>query len=40
MNYEKQLEEFYSTLDYKRISASAIAIYMILINIAKKTRLA
>ncbi|MCI8396854.1 MAG: hypothetical protein HFJ52_04190 [Clostridia bacterium] len=37
MNYEKQLCAFYSTLDYKRVSAFAIAMYLILLNIAKIT---
>ncbi len=37
MNYEKQLDEFYSTLDYKPLSAKAIAVYNFLLHIAKKT---
>ena len=37
MNYIKQLNEFYSTLDYKPLSAEAIAIYIILLQIANKT---
>lgn len=37
MNYIKQLNEFYSTLDYNPLSANAIAIYMILLHIANKT---
>ena len=37
MNYFKQLNEFYSTLDYKPLSANAIAVYMILLHIANKT---
>lgn len=37
MNLEKQLDEFYSTLDYKPVSSNAIAIYTILLQIAKKT---
>lgn len=37
MNYMKQLNEFYSTLDYKPLSASAVAIYIILLHIANKT---
>lgn len=36
MNYKKQLSEFCSTLDYKPVSASAIAVYSILLNIAAK----
>lgn len=37
MNYIKQLNEFYSTLDYKPLSANAIAIYFILLQVANKT---
>lgn len=37
INLEKQLSEFYSTLDYKPISSNAISIYMILLQIACKT---
>lgn len=37
IDIEKQLSEFYSTLDYKPISARAIAIYNILLQIARKT---
>lgn len=37
MDLEKQLSEFYSTLDYKPISSNAISIYMILLQIACKT---
>lgn len=37
IDYEKQLSEFYSTLDYKPISANAISIYIILLQIACKT---
>ena len=37
MNYIKQLNEFYSTLDYKPLSANAIAIYMFILHIANKT---
>ena len=37
IDYEKQLSEFYSTLDYKPISANAISIYTILLQIACKT---
>lgn len=40
MNYEKQLSAFYPTLDYKRISIQAIAIYGMLLDIARRTRLA
>ncbi len=36
INLEKQLAEFYSTLDYKPISANAMAIYDILLQIARK----
>lgn len=34
---KRQLEEFYSTLDYKPISATAISIYLILLQIGCKT---
>lgn len=37
INQEKQLSEFYSMLDYKPISSSAISIYTILLQIACKT---
>ena len=37
INQEKQLSEFYSTLDYKPISSSAISIYTIRLQIACKT---
>lgn len=37
MNYIRQLNEFYSTLDYKPLSANAIAIYFVLLQIANKT---
>ena len=37
IDIEKQLSEFYSTLDYKPISANAISIYIILLQIACKT---
>ena len=37
IDQEKQLSEFYSTLDYKPISANAISIYMLLLQIACKT---
>lgn len=36
INLEKQLSEFYSTLDYRPISANAISIYLILLQIARK----
>ena len=36
MNYIKQLQEFYSTLDYRPLSTNAIAIYYILLHIANK----
>lgn len=35
INFEKQLSEFYSTLDYKPISANAISIYIVLLQIAR-----
>ena len=37
INYKMQLNEFYSTLDYRPISANAISIYLILLQIACKT---
>ena len=37
MDIEKQLSEFYSTLDYKPLSANAISIYLVLLEIASKT---
>lgn len=37
MNYIKQLNEFYSTLDYKPLSANSIAIYFVLLQVANKT---
>lgn len=37
IDQEKQLSEFYSTLDYKPITANAISIYMVLLQIACKT---
>lgn len=37
MNYIKQLNEFYPTLDYKPLNAEAIAIYFCLLQIANKT---
>lgn len=37
IDQEKHLSEFYSTLDYKPISANAISIYMVLLQIACKT---
>ncbi len=38
MDYEKQLNEFYSTLDYKPVSSNAAAIYGFLLNIASRVR--
>lgn len=37
IDLEKQLSEFYSTLDFKPISANAISIYLVLLQIACKT---
>lgn len=37
IDIEKQLAEFYSTLDYKPISANAISIYLILLQIDRNT---
>ena len=36
MNLEKQLDEFYSMLDYKPVSSNAIALYLIILQIVKK----
>ena len=35
INLEKQLSEFYSTLDYKPLSANAISIYLVLLQVAR-----
>lgn len=37
IDYKTQLNEFYSTLDYKPLSANAISIYVLLLQIACKT---
>lgn len=37
IDIQKQLSEFYSTLDYKPISSNAISIYLMLLQIACKT---
>ncbi len=37
IDIEKQLTEFYSTLDYKPISSNAISIYLLLLQIDCKT---
>ena len=37
INLSKQLSEFYSTLDFKPISANAISIYLMLLQIDRKT---
>ena len=37
MNYIKQLNGFYSTLDYKPLPTNAIAVYTILLQIANRT---
>lgn len=37
INYIKQLNEFYSTLDYKPISSNAISYYGFLLHVANKT---
>lgn len=36
MNLEKQLDEFYSRLDYKPISSNAIALYEVIMHIVRK----
>lgn len=37
INYIKQLNEFYSTLDYKPLSTNAISLYGFLLHVANKT---
>lgn len=37
MDIEKQLDEFYSILDYKPVSASAIALYNLILQIVRKS---
>ncbi len=37
IDMEKQLSEFYSTLDYKPITSNAISVYLVLLEIARKT---
>lgn len=37
MDYKKQLDEFYSTLDYQNLSTNAIAVYLLLLHIDSKT---
>ena len=37
MNYIKQLNELYTTLDYKPLTAEAISVYFVLLQIANKT---
>ena len=37
IDLSKQLSEFYSTLDFKPISANAISIYLMLLQIDRKT---
>lgn len=37
INYIKQLNEFYSTLDYKPLSSNAISLYGFLLHVANKT---
>ena len=37
MNLEQQLDEFYSSLDYKPVSSNAISLYLIIIQIVKKS---
>ena len=36
IDLDKQLSEFYSTLDYRPISANAISIYLVLLQTARK----
>ena len=37
IDIQKQLSEFYSILDFKPLSANAISIYLVLLQIASKT---
>ena len=37
MNLEQQLDEFYSSLDYKPVSSNAISLYLIIMQIVKKS---
>lgn len=37
MNLEKLLDEFYSTLDFKPISSNAISLYLVIVEIIKKS---
>lgn len=37
MNLEQQLDEFYSMLDYKPLSSNAISLYLIILEIVKKS---
>lgn len=38
MNIDKQLEEFYSMLDYKPVSSNAISLYTVILVIVKKAK--
>ena len=37
IDIQRQLDEFYSILDFKPLSANAISIYLVLLQIARKT---
>ena len=37
IDIQRQLDEFYSTLDFKPLSANAISIYLVLLEIDRKT---
>lgn len=37
MNLEKQLDEFYSMLDYRPVSSNAISLYVVILEISKKS---
>lgn len=37
MNLEQQLDEFYASLDYKPVSSNAISLYLIIMQIVKKS---
>lgn len=37
MNLEKQLEEFYSMLDYRPVSSNAISLYLVILTMVMKS---
>jgi len=38
MNIDKQLDEFYSMLDYRPVSSNAISLYAVILVIVKKAK--